>query len=222
VDILLLGAPGAGKGTQAALLSEWAKIPTVSTGVLFRNAIEEQTELGKYAASFIERGALVPDETTIALVQERLSEPDCAEGVILDGFPRTVTQAEAFSVMLKDMGRNLGFVAYIHVDQDILLERLSGRWFCSNCGATYHRVFSPEAVEGVCDNCAHDLERRSDDEPAVQSRRIQVYETATAPLIEYYRATGVLQTIDGNREIEAIQADLRALFLETNCARSDK
>ena len=222
MDILLLGAPGAGKGTQAALLSEWADIPTVSTGVLFRNAIEQETDLGKYAVSFIDRGALVPDETTIALVRERLSESDCAEGVILDGFPRTVAQAEAFAEMLKDMGRSLGFAAYIRVNQDVLLDRLSGRWFCSNCGATYHHVFSPEAVEGVCDNCTRPLERRSDDEPAVQNRRIKVYEEATEPLIEYYRATGALRTIDGNRDIEAIQADLRALLLNAQNARYDK
>lgn len=212
MDIVLLGAPGAGKGTQAERLVQWLSLPTVSSGVLFREAIDGGTPLGKRAKEFIDRGELVPDQVTIDMIAERLSRPDCAAGVILDGFPRTVAQAEALDGLLGQMGRRVDIAAYIKVAPEVLLRRLAGRWTCSQCGAVYHEVYNPERVKGVCDHCGGKLTQREDDTPEVQGRRIAVYTERTAPLIAYYREKGLLAEVDGERDVEAVQNDLRAVI----------
>jgi len=212
MDIVLLGAPGAGKGTQAELLVEWLSLPTVSSGDLFREAIGAGTPLGRRAKEYMDRGELVPDAVTVDMIAERLSRPDCAEGVILDGFPRTVAQARALDELLQGMGRQVDIVAYIEASPQVLLRRLAGRWTCSQCGAVYHEVFNPEAVRGVCDNCGGKLVQREDDTPEVQQRRIEVYAERTAPLISYYREKGVLSEVDGEQDVEAVQRDLRAVI----------
>jgi len=209
VDIVLLGAPGAGKGTQAELLVQWLNVPRVSSGDLFRAAIRENTRLGAEAQTYLAKGELVPDRLTIEMVAERLSQPDCAEGVILDGFPRTVKQAQALDEFLEGSGRRIELVLYIRVSEDSLLKRLAGRWTCRNCGTVYHELFSPEKVKGVCDACGGALYQRADDTPETQKRRIQVYVEQTAPLIDYYRQQGTLVEIDGEQSIQAVQDDAR-------------
>jgi adenylate kinase len=207
--IVLLGAPGAGKGTQADLLLQWLSLPHVATGDLFRAAIAAQTPLGREAKSFMDRGELVPDAVTVGMVAERLNQPDCAAGVIFDGFPRTVAQAEALATLLTGLGRRLDLVAYVYVPRESLLTRLAGRWTCKNCGAVYHRVFSPEVSRGLCDNCGGPLYQRADDTPETQARRVEVYMAQTAPLIDYYEQKGLLVQIDGEQDIAAVQRDLR-------------
>jgi adenylate kinase len=210
VNIILLGAPGAGKGTQADLLAQWLGSPRVSSGDLFRAAIQDNTVLGAKAKAYLDKGELVPDEVTIAMVAERLAQPDCTEGVILDGFPRTVNQARALEAFLKSLGRRIELVLYIRVSEDSLLKRLAGRWTCRNCGTAYHELFSPEKVKGVCDACGGVLYQRVDDTPETQKRRIQVYLDQTSPLIDYYREQGELVEIDGEQSIQAVQDDARA------------
>jgi adenylate kinase len=208
--IVLLGAPGAGKGTQAELLKEALDIPSVSSGELFRYAIEAGTDLGSKAKEYIDRGELVPDQVTIAMIAERLAQPDCADGVILDGFPRTLAQAEALDDVLAGMNRQVHAVVYMQVSEDTLLKRLAGRWTCRECGAVYHEVFGPEKVKGVCDACGGALYQREDDTPETQQRRIAVYLAQTAPLQERYRARGILIDIDGDQDVEAVHRDIRA------------
>lgn len=209
IDLVLLGPPGAGKGTQAELLSEWLDIPAVSTGDLFRKAMAESTELGLQAKAYIERGDLVPDEVTVGMVQERLGKPDCEDGVILDGFPRTVPQADALEELLADIGRQLDAALYIQVSREELLRRLGGRWTCRDCGEVYHEIYDPPEEEGVCDKCGGELYQRSDDTPEAQEQRIKVYMEETAPLYDYYEERGKLIKIDGEQEIEAVQEDMR-------------
>ena len=209
MDIVLLGAPGAGKGTQAQLLADWLGVPAVSSGELFRAAMEANTPLGNQARGYIERGVYVPDDITVQMIAERLRQPDCAGGVILDGFPRTEAQAEALARLLGEMGRAVDLVALIGVPTDVLVERLSGRWSCPRCGAIYHETLSPPRVAGVCDVCGGTLQRRGDDAPEVQERRIEVYLEQTAPLIAYYRERGLLVEIDGDQPIDAVQGALR-------------
>ncbi len=209
LDIILLGAPGVGKGTQAELLVQWLHLPRVATGDLFRAAISAHTKLGLEAKAYMDRGELVADEITIGMVAERLPQPDCAQGVIFDGFPRTVAQAEALNAILAGLGRQVDQVAYVHASREVLLQRLAGRWTCQNCGAAYHKIFSPEKIQGVCDACGGKLYQRADDTPETQARRIEVYFAQTAPLIDYYRQAGLLVEIDGERDIAAVQRDLR-------------
>jgi adenylate kinase len=206
--LVLLGGPGAGKGTQAERLSKTLGIPQVSTGDLFRENLKRETELGLLAKGYMERGELVPDEVTVGMVRERLSRPDCARGAILDGFPRTVTQAEALEELLADMGVGLSAVPYIKVPEDVLLARLAGRWTCRKCGAMYHELFSPAKEAGVCDKCGGELYQRPDDTPETQKHRIKVYFEQTAPLIDYYRNKGVLVEVDGRPGIDEIQVKL--------------
>jgi adenylate kinase len=213
VDIILLGAPGAGKGTQAELLLDWLPWPQVSSGALFRAAMAAGTSLGERARAFIERGELVPDDVTMGMVAERLAQPDCAEGVILDGFPRTVVQARALDEHLARLGRSVGLVAYIEVSQSTLLRRLSGRWSCGRCAAVYHEVYSPERAKGLCDACGGKLYQREDDAPEVQQRRVAVYVEQTAPLVAYYRERGLLHVVDGEPEPGVVQRDLRRAIL---------
>lgn len=208
--LVLLGGPGAGKGTQAERLALTLGIPQVSTGELFRENLKNETELGKLAKGYMDRGELVPDEVTVAMVRRRLSQPDAAKGAILDGFPRTVAQAEALGELLRDMGRALALVPYIKVPEDLLLTRLAGRWTCKACGTMYHQVFSPPQQVGICDKCGGELYQRLDDTPDTQRHRIQVYFEQTAPLIDYYREKGLLVEIDGQPGIDEIQTRLLA------------
>lgn len=206
--LVLLGGPGAGKGTQAERLSETLGIPQVSTGDLFRENLKEETELGLLAKGYMERGELVPDEVTVGMVRERLRRPDAAKGAIMDGFPRTIAQAEAFESLLAEMGSKLTVVPSIQVPEDVLMARLAGRWTCKKCGAMYHQLFSPPQESGVCDKCGGELYQRPDDTPETQKHRIAVYFEQTAPLIGYYRAKGLLVEVDGRAGIDEIQAEL--------------
>jgi adenylate kinase len=204
--IVLLGPPGAGKGTQAQLISESQGLAHISSGDLFRQNLKEQTELGKLAQGYISRGELVPDDVTIGMVQIRLLEPDCAKGALLDGFPRTPAQAEALKVMLAKLGSKVESVPYIAVPAPQLIERLSGRWTCRAEGLVYHQVYNPSKVAGICDIDGSELYQRDDDKPETVERRIRVYTEQTAPLIEYYRKAGLLAEVDGTKPIEQVSA----------------
>jgi adenylate kinase len=208
--IILVGAPGSGKGTQAARLHELLNLPHVASGDLFRENLKNQTELGLKAKTYMDRGELVPDDVTIAMVMERLGRPDCANGVLLDGFPRTIAQAEALDQALAATGRKIGVVTYIAVPDEALVERLSGRWLCRTCGESYHTLFNPPRRPGVCDKDGGELYQRDDDKPETVSNRLKVYWQQTSPLIDYYRRRGVLVEINGDQAIEAVEADLRA------------
>ena len=206
--IVLLGGPGSGKGTQAQRLSESLNVPHIASGDLFREHLKNRTELGLKANAFIEQGDLVPDAVTIAMVRERLSERDCAEGAVLDGFPRTVSQADALQAVLAAQGNALTLVAFIRVSKETLIKRLSGRWVCPCDGQMYHELFNPPKVPGKCDSCDGDLYRRPDDVPQVQERRIEVYLEQTLPLVEYYTSKGRLVEIDGERGIEKVESEI--------------
>jgi adenylate kinase len=210
--LVLLGGPGAGKGTQAERLAKALDIPQVSTGDLFRENLKKETELGLLAKGYMERGELVPDEVTVGMVRERLARPDASSGVILDGFPRTIAQAEALEKLLAELGQKLAVVPNIEVPEDVLLARLAGRWTCRKCGAMYHQLFSPPQVEGECDRCAGELYQRPDDTPETQKHRIVVYLEQTAPLIDYYREKGLLVDVDGRPGIAEIQAELLGII----------
>jgi adenylate kinase len=212
--LVLLGGPGAGKGTQAERLAENLEIPQVSTGDLFREHLKGETDLGLLAKQYMDRGELVPDEITVDMVRERLSRPDASKGAVLDGFPRTIAQAEALEALLDDLGAELDFVFYIKVPKDVLLKRLSGRWTCRSCGAMYHEIYKPPEEPGVCDKCSGELYQRPDDTPETQKHRIEVYFEQTAPLIDYYQEKGLLIEVDGRQGIEEIQGDLLDLIRE--------
>lgn len=210
--ILLMGPPGAGKGTQAErLISEYG-IPQISTGDMFRAAVKAGTALGREARSYMDKGALVPDSVTVGIVKERLSEEDCRKGWILDGFPRTTAQAAALDAMLHDMGITLTAVLNISADKDDLVKRISGRYVCRSCGASFHSEFRPPRVKGVCDTCGGELYQRDDDKADTVSQRLAVYETSTKPLIDYYRASGVLYDIDGNQSMEDVYSQIQAVL----------
>ena len=208
VLIVLMGPPGAGKGTQAKRLARDLGIPHVASGDIFREHVQNDTELGRLAKPYMERGELVPDDVTIAMVAERLSRPDCAQGALLDGFPRTVPQAQALDARLAELGWCLQVVLYIRVREDVLLRRLAGRWICRTCGAVYHIEFRPPARPGVCDKCGGPLYQRSDDREETARRRLQVYFKQTAPVLQYYRDQGLLVEIDGEQGIEEVYTDL--------------
>ena len=210
--LVLLGGPGAGKGTQAERLSEALELPQVSTGDLFRENLKKETELGLLAKGYMERGELVPDEVTVGMVRERLARPDASKGAILDGFPRTIAQAEALEALLVELGHELAVVPNIEVPEDVLLARLAGRWTCRKCGAMYHQLFSPPKEEGVCDKCDGQLYQRPDDTPETQKHRLAVYLEQTAPLIDYYREKGLLVDVDGRPGIGQIQAELLGII----------
>lgn len=205
---ILMGPPGAGKGTQAADLIERYQIPHISTGDMFRAAIKAGTALGLKAKEYMDAGSLVPDEVTIGIVAERLAEPDCSKGFLLDGFPRTVAQADALDKILTDLQMTLDGVLNIEVDEEKLLERLTGRRICRKCGATYHMVFNPPAVDSICDKCGGELYQRSDDTLETAKNRLQVYNDQTQPLIDYYRVKGLLREINGDQEIAQVLQDI--------------
>ena len=208
MHILLMGPPGAGKGTQAANLVKEFAIPHISTGDMFRAAVKEGTELGKQAKACMDSGKLVPDAVTIGIVKERLAKPDCEKGFILDGFPRTVEQADALSKILPEIGLKLTRVLNINVPAAELIERAVGRRICKKCGATYHIKFNPTKVEGVCDECGGELYQRADDSEATMKNRLSVYEAQTKPLIDYYQKAGLYTEIDGRQAIDKVTSDL--------------
>lgn len=208
--IVLLGPPGAGKGTQAQIISQTLELPHVSSGDIFRENLKNQTELGKLAEGYMKRGELVPDDVTIAMIRERLSRPDAKNGALLDGFPRTPAQAEALSKMLAELDGKVEAVPYINVLEDVLIERLSGRWTCNAQGHVFHEKFNPPRAPGICDFDGSELYQREDDKAETVKRRIRVYLEQTEPLIEYYRQQGLLIEVDGTKPIEQVTAELLA------------
>lgn len=207
-----MGLPGAGKGTQAERIVEKYEIPHISTGDMFRAAIKGETELGLKAKSFMDQGALVPDEVTIGIVRERLGKNDCEKGFLLDGFPRTVAQAQALEEILSDLDRKIDYVINIEVDKDILMERLTGRRICKQCGSTYHLVFNPPAVEGICDKCGGELYQREDDNEETVANRLEVNLKQTQPLLNFYEEKGYLRNINGQQDIKQVFVDVNELL----------
>ena len=206
--IVLLGPPGAGKGTQAQMISREMNLAHISSGDLFRENLKNQTELGKMAQGFMNRGELVPDDVTIAMVKDRLTRSDCKDGALLDGFPRTPVQAKALSEMLETLDQGVHSVPYISVPAEVLIERLGGRWSCPNCGRVYHEKHNPPKAEGVCDVDGAKLIQRDDDKAETVERRIRVYTDQTAPLIEYYRQQELLIEVDGTHSIEDVSKEI--------------
>ena len=206
--IILLGAPGAGKGTQAEMLRERVGLAHISSGDLFRENVSKQTPLGKLAKSYMDKGELVPDAVTIQMVMDRIARPDCARGVVFDGFPRTEAQAQALDDALAKDGKRIGAALLVSVRDELLIQRLTARWVCPTDGAVYNLLSNPPKVAGRCDRDGSPLEQRNDDKPDTVRRRLAVYYTQTQPLIEYYRAAGLLREIDGERDIEKVQLDV--------------
>lgn len=208
MKIIMLGAPGAGKGTQAKQIAEKYGIPHISTGDIFRANIKEGTELGKKAKSFMDQGLLVPDELTVELVADRIVKDDCKNGFVLDGFPRTIPQAEALDETLVQMGEKIDYAIDVDVPDENIVNRMSGRRVCLNCGATYHIVSLPTKEEGICDKCGKEVVLRDDDAPETVQKRLSVYHEQTQPLIDYYKKQGVLKSVDGTRPMEEVFADI--------------
>ncbi|SDL18548.1 adenylate kinase [Natronincola ferrireducens] len=205
---ILLGPPGAGKGTQAAVIVNEFHVPHISTGDIFRNNIKQGTELGKKAKDYMDQGLLVPDELVVAIVEDRLKQEDCEKGFLLDGFPRTVPQAEALDDVLKNMGISLDKVINIEVNKDNLIKRVVGRRICKDCGATYHIDFNPSVKGELCDQCEGQLYQRPDDTEETVSKRIEVYSKETQPLIQYYQKRGILAVIEGEQDIEDVSQEI--------------
>lgn len=212
MNILFMGPPGAGKGTQAERIVKEFGIPHISTGDAFRAAMREGTPIGLKAKEYIDNGQLVPDDVTVGVVRERLAQPDCEAGFLLDGFPRTLGQAEALDDLLVTMGRKLDHVINLSVDRELLLARLTGRRICKSCGATYHVIFNPSKQEGVCDKCQGELYQRSDDTEETVGKRLDVYLNETAPLLSYYEAKGLLRDVDGEKEIDTVTSEVVSLL----------
>ena len=208
MKLMIMGPPGAGKGTQAEVLVKELNILHISTGDMFRAAIKEGTEMGLKAKEYMDQGQLVPDEVVVGMVRDRLSKPDCEGGFLLDGFPRTIAQAEALDKTLDEMGIKLDGVINIEVPREKLLARLTGRRVCKGCGASYHVIFNPPQNEGACNTCAGELYQRSDDNEETVNNRLDVYEAQTQPLIDYYNAKGLLLGINGDQDIKAVLAEI--------------
>ena len=204
MDLILLGLPGAGKGTQAEYIVQEFNVPHISTGDIFRAALKNETPLGLEAKKYMDAGDLVPDEVTNNIVKERLQEDDVKDGFLLDGYPRTLNQSEALKGNLEDLGRNLDAVIYLNVPKEILIERLAGRYICSSCGATYHKLNNPTKKEGVCDACGGELILRDDDKPETVLNRLKIYHDQTQPLIDYYTEKGILKEVDGTVEMDKV------------------
>lgn len=214
MNIILMGPPGAGKGTQSEKILGYVNVPHISTGDMFREAIKNQTDLGKLAQSYINAGNLVPDEVTIALVKERLSRDDCANGYLLDGFPRTIPQAEALQVMAKEISRPVELVINITADKEELVKRISGRRVCPKCGNSYHVIFKLPKVDGVCDSCGSELIQRKDDTIESLNVRLDAYENQTKPLIDFYSNIGICKEVNGLQDINDVFKDIQKILDE--------
>ena len=208
--MLIMGPPGAGKGTQAENIIKYYNIPHISTGDMFRAAISNKTEIGLIAKSYIDAGNLVPDEITVGIVKERLSKPDCKNGFLLDGFPRDLHQAEMFDSMLKELGITLDLVLNIHVDDEKLINRIIGRRICPKCGRTYHITYNKPLKEGICDDCGSELIQRKDDNVETVKNRLDVYSHLTEPLINYYK--DLVVNFDGDRDVDVIFEDIKKVI----------
>ena len=208
MKIIMLGAPGAGKGTQAKKIADVCKIPHISTGDIFRANIKNGTELGAKAKEYMDKGLLVPDELVCDLVVDRIQQDDCKNGFILDGFPRTIPQAEALTNALSAIGQNMDFAIDVDVPDENIIHRMSGRRACVGCGATYHIVYNPTKVENICDVCGEKLILRDDDKPETVKKRLNVYHEQTQPLIDYYQTRGILRTVDGTQGMDEVFADI--------------
>ena len=204
MKIIMLGAPGAGKGTQAKMIADKYSIPHISTGDIFRANIKNGTELGKKAKTYMDQGLLVPDELVVDLIMDRFKEPDCANGYVLDGFPRTIPQAEALDKALTEIGEKVDFAINVEVPDENIVRRMSGRRACVGCGATYHIVYNPTKQEGICDRCGKELILRDDDKPETVEKRLKVYHDQTQPLITYYNGKGVLKEVDGTVDMKDV------------------
>lgn len=212
MNLILLGPPGAGKGTQAKRLQETHGLVQLATGDMLRAAVASGSALGQRAKAIMEAGRLVPDATMIELIAERIAEPESAAGFILDGFPRTLPQAEALDVMLVEHGRKIDHVILLEVDEKALVERRAGRLTCPDCGASYHERYHPPRVDGNCDNCGKKLVHRADDRPEAVATRLEAYRNQTAPILPYYRARGILRTVDGMAEIDEVTRQIEAVL----------
>lgn len=210
--IIMLGAPGAGKGTQAKMIADQYGIPHISTGDIFRSNIKNGTELGKKAKTYMDQGQLVPDELTCDLVVDRIAKDDAKNGYVLDGFPRTIPQAEALKAALAKRGEKIDFAIDIEVPDENIVTRMSGRRACTSCGATYHVQYNPPKKEGICDVCGKELVLRDDDKPETVRKRLEVYHSQTQPLIDYYKKDGVLAEVDGTQEISTIFSQIQKLL----------
>lgn len=214
MKIVMLGAPGAGKGTQAIKIADKYDIPHISTGDIFRANIKGGTELGQKAKSYIDKGELVPDEVTIGMLLDRIAQDDCKNGYVLDGFPRTIPQAESLTEALKSQGDQIDFALNIDVPDEAIIKRMSGRRACPKCGATYHIVYAAPKTENICDKCGTELIIRSDDKPETVKDRLNVYHQQTEPLIAYYKTAGVLREVDGTQELPKVFEDVVAILSE--------
>ena len=212
MKIIMLGAPGAGKGTQAKKIAEKYQIPHISTGDIFRSNIKEGTELGMKAKAYMEQGGLGPDELTIGLLMDRIQKDDCKNGYVLDGFPRTIPQAESLTNALNERNQKIDYAVNVDVPDENIVNRMSGRRACLSCGATYHIVYIPSKVEGICDVCGDKLVLRDDDKPETVKKRLSVYHDQTQPLIDYYKEAGVLANVDGTQDMEKVFSDIVAVL----------
>lgn len=212
MKIIMLGAPGAGKGTQAKKISEKYQIPHISTGDIFRSNIKEGTELGRKAKGYMDQGALVPDELTIGMLIDRIQKEDCNDGYVLDGFPRTIPQAESLKKAISEMGQKIDFAINVDVPDENIINRMSGRRACISCGATYHIVYNRSKVSNVCDVCGAELVLRDDDKPETVKKRLSVYHDQTQPLIDYYAKDGVLVNVDGTQELSKVFSDIVSIL----------
>jgi adenylate kinase len=214
MNLILLGPPGAGKGTQAKRIAEKYKLPHISTGDIFRETAGSGSDLGKKLQSYMSAGKLVPDDLVVEIVKARLDKDDCANGFLLDGFPRTVVQAQALDGVLKKSGKKIDRVLLIDLTGEEVVKRLSGRRVCAKCGANYNIYFKPPKKEGVCDKCSQDLTQRADDNPETIGKRLKVYDGQTMPLIDYYKKSGVLRSVDGKQSMEEVFKNICAVIKE--------
>ena len=214
MKIVMLGAPGAGKGTQAKMIAEKYGIPHVSTGDIFRANIKNGTELGKEAKQYMDQGKLVPDELTVKILLDRVAQDDCKNGYVLDGFPRTIPQANVLDEALTKLGDRIDYAVNVDVPDDNIINRMGGRRACVACGATYHIVYNAPKTEGICDNCGKELIIRDDDQPETVKNRLKVYHEQTQPLIDYYKKQNILKSVDGTQPMEKVFADIVAILGE--------
>jgi len=206
--VVILGAPGAGKGTQADILSQQMNLPHIASGDLFRQALQEKTEVGLLAKSYMDKGELAPDEITIRMILERIDKPDCASGCLFDGFPRTLHQAEVLDKAFKEQGKSIDKAIYIEVPSEELVKRLSGRWLCRNCQTPYHAISSPPKVPGKCDKCGGELYQRSDDKEETVKERLKVFFAQTVPILDYYEKQNKLARVNGNLGIQGVASEI--------------